>query len=125
MGIAKKGGYCLKANYFDLSELNIKFFIKHSRSVAGKLSEYVFLVNFGLTDPNFMPFLGWGGGGGGRIFWNSLGLHSRQFPGNHQTPFSPIRALLEAMANGRVSGTFMSLERFSGGLLISKAPALI
>ena len=30
-----------------------------------------------------IPWL-WGGGGG---CWNSLGLHSRRFPGNHQIPF--------------------------------------
>ena len=28
---------------------------------------------------------------------------TRRFPGNYQIPFQPIRALLEAMANGRVS----------------------
>ena len=39
MGIAKSGGNCLKAIYLNLSELNIKFFIKHSRSVASKLIE--------------------------------------------------------------------------------------
>ena len=30
---------CLKAIYLNLNELNIKFFIKHSRSVALKLIE--------------------------------------------------------------------------------------
>ena len=39
MGIAKRGGHGLKATYLNLSELNIKFLIKHSRSVAGKLNE--------------------------------------------------------------------------------------
>ena len=39
MGIAKGGGHCLKAIYLNLSELNIKFLIKHSRSVTGKLIE--------------------------------------------------------------------------------------
>ena len=39
MGIAKRGGHCLKAFYLNLRELNIKFFIKHSRSVAGKVIE--------------------------------------------------------------------------------------
>ena len=39
MGIAKRGGHCLKAIYLNLSELNVKVFIKHSRSVAGKLIE--------------------------------------------------------------------------------------
>ena len=39
MGIVKRGGHCLKAIYLNLSELNTKFFIKHSRSVAGKLIE--------------------------------------------------------------------------------------
>ena len=39
MGIAKRGGHCSKAIYLNLSELNIKFLIKHSRSVAGKLIE--------------------------------------------------------------------------------------
>ena len=39
MGIAKRGGHCLKAIYLNLSELNITFLIKHWRSVAGKLIE--------------------------------------------------------------------------------------
>ena len=39
MGIAKRCGRCLKAIYLNWSELNIKFLIKHSRSVAGKLIE--------------------------------------------------------------------------------------
>ena len=34
MGIANRGGNCSKAIYLNLSELNIKFLIKHSRSVA-------------------------------------------------------------------------------------------
>ena len=37
MGIPKRCGHCLQANYLNLSKLNIKFLIKHSRSVAGKL----------------------------------------------------------------------------------------
>ena len=36
MRIAKRGGHCLKAIYLNLSELNIRFLIKHSGSVAGK-----------------------------------------------------------------------------------------
>ena len=41
MAIAKRGegGHCLKAISLKLSELNIKVFIKNSRSVAGKLIE--------------------------------------------------------------------------------------
>ena len=39
MGIAKRRGHCFKAIYLNLSELNIKFLIKYSRSVAGKLIE--------------------------------------------------------------------------------------
>ena len=39
MGIDKRGGHRLKAIYLNLSELNIKFFIKHTRSVADKLIE--------------------------------------------------------------------------------------
>ena len=39
MGIAKKARHCLKAIYLNLSELTMNFFIKHSRSVAGKLVE--------------------------------------------------------------------------------------
>ena len=38
-GIAKRGGHCSKAIYLNLNELNIKFLIKRSRSVAGKLLE--------------------------------------------------------------------------------------
>ena len=39
MGIAKRGGHRLKAIYLNLSELNIKFFIEHTRSFADKLTE--------------------------------------------------------------------------------------
>ena len=39
MGIVKREGHCLKAINSNLSELNIKFLIKHLRSVAGKLIE--------------------------------------------------------------------------------------
>ena len=39
MGITKRGGHRLKAIYLNLSELNIKFSIKHSKSVADKLTE--------------------------------------------------------------------------------------
>ena len=39
MGIAKRGADCLKAIYLNLSELNIKVVIKHSRSLTGKLIE--------------------------------------------------------------------------------------
>ena len=35
MGIAKRDGHCLKAIYLNLSELNIKFFIKHSSPGRG------------------------------------------------------------------------------------------
>ena len=38
MGIAKRGGQCLKAIYLNYSELNIKFFGKRSRLVASKLT---------------------------------------------------------------------------------------
>ena len=39
MGMAKNVGHHLKAIYSNLSELNIKFFIKHTKSVADKLIE--------------------------------------------------------------------------------------
>ena len=38
-GSRQKRRHCLKAIYLNLSELNISFFIKHSRSVTGKLIE--------------------------------------------------------------------------------------
>ena len=39
MGIAKRGGHYLDAIYLNLSELNIRFRIKHSMTVTGKLIE--------------------------------------------------------------------------------------
>ena len=36
MGIAKRGGHCVKAIYLNLSELNIEFLIKHSSSLVNK-----------------------------------------------------------------------------------------
>ena len=36
-GNRQRGGHCLKAFHLNLSELNIKFFIKNSMSVASKL----------------------------------------------------------------------------------------
>ena len=39
MGIAKRSGHRLKAIYMNLSESNVKIFIKRTRSVAEKLTE--------------------------------------------------------------------------------------
>ena len=46
MGIAKRGGHYFKAIYLNLSELNIKFLIKHSRSVVGKLTPCIMCVQY-------------------------------------------------------------------------------
>ena len=39
MGIATRGGHCSEAIYLNLSELNIKFLVKHLSLVAGKVIE--------------------------------------------------------------------------------------
>ena len=54
-----------------LTSLNYVILEEKLLVLVVKISVKVFLVNFGLTNRNFMSFLGWGKG----RCWNSLDLH--------------------------------------------------